>query len=138
MANPFGKRNAAGEGNPNPEAEQAAIDPSVSDPQVDPAFESGAGGADSGSETPQGGADNPQSSETPIAETPQVDPPADHVTPPTPPPSGGKVRIKHAALKGEKEVIIGKENVKADKDGVIEVDAAQAARLLSIPGYEKA
>lgn len=52
--------------------------------------------------------------------------------------TGEKVRVKCASLAGGKEVVVGAETVKADQDGVIEVAAAQADRLLTIPGYEKA
>jgi hypothetical protein len=48
-----------------------------------------------------------------------------------------KKRIKNPDLKGE-TVIVGNEEVQADANGVIEVDAAQAVRLLTIPGWEEA
>ena len=60
-------------------------------------------------------------------------------TPPAPPAgTGGKRRVKCADLKG-KQVIVGKgEIVQIDENGFFEVDAEEAKRLLTIPGYEKA
>jgi len=54
----------------------------------------------------------------------------------TPPASGEKVRIKCTALAG-KELIVGTETIQTDNEGAFEVDSAQAAVLLTIPGYEK-
>jgi hypothetical protein len=58
---------------------------------------------------------------------------------PAPPPANGeKRRVKCAALKGKK-VIVGKgEVVQIDDDGFFEVQAEEAERLLTIPGYEPA
>ena len=59
--------------------------------------------------------------------------------PPAPPPANAqKKRVKCEALKGKK-IIIGKgEAVQIDGNGFFEVDAKEAERLLSIPGYEEA
>jgi hypothetical protein len=51
--------------------------------------------------------------------------------------SGQRAKVKCLALKG-KEVSIRGEIVKVDENGILEVDAKQAERLLKIPGYEKA
>jgi hypothetical protein len=60
-------------------------------------------------------------------------------TPPAPATeNGGKKRVKCEALKG-KQVIIGKgEAVQIDENGFFEVEAEEAERLLTIPGYEEA
>jgi hypothetical protein len=58
--------------------------------------------------------------------------------PSAPPKKEGKKRIKCAALKGGK-IIVGKgEPINVDDDGFFEVSEAEAARLLTIPGYEEA
>jgi hypothetical protein len=59
--------------------------------------------------------------------------------PPVPPTeSGGKKRVKCGAMKGKK-VIVGKgEVVQIDENGCFEVEAEEAERLLTIPGYEEA
>jgi hypothetical protein len=50
----------------------------------------------------------------------------------------GKKRVKCEALKGKK-IIIGKgEAVQIDENGFFEVEAEEAERLLTIPGYKKA
>ena len=57
-----------------------------------------------------------------------------------PPPleTKGKKRLKHVALKGGK-ITVGKgEIVHIDENGFFEVDVKDAARLLTIPGYEEA
>jgi hypothetical protein len=57
---------------------------------------------------------------------------------PSPPEKKGNTRMKCAALRGL-SVIVGKgEPVQIDKDGFFEVGEKEAARLLTIPGYEKA
>jgi hypothetical protein len=59
--------------------------------------------------------------------------------PPVPPPAtGGRKRVKCEALKGGK-IIIGKgEVIQIDEEGFFEVDADEAERLLTIPGYKEA
>jgi hypothetical protein len=67
-------------------------------------------------------------------------PPADETTegeekesgkPPAPP---EKKRVKHENLKG-KNLIAGNKTIAFDADGIAELDAADADRLLTIPGY---
>jgi len=48
-----------------------------------------------------------------------------------------KVRVKSETIKGIK-IIVGKDTIQADDNGIIEVDAEQAEMLLTIPGYMKA
>jgi hypothetical protein len=48
------------------------------------------------------------------------------------------VRVRHEGLKGQKITIGGGAIVQVDKDGIFEVDAQEADRLFTIPGYEKA
>jgi len=57
--------------------------------------------------------------------------------PPSPDSNGNKVRIKCESLKG-KSVVVGKDTVQVDENGILEVGEDQANRLLTIPGYEKA
>jgi len=58
--------------------------------------------------------------------------------PKTPPaPSGKKKRVKCETIKGQ-SIIIGADTIQVDENGVIEVDAVQAERLLTIPGWEEA
>ena len=45
-----------------------------------------------------------------------------------------KIRVRHEALKGGK-LIVGDKTVEFDADGIAELDAADAERLLTIPGY---
>jgi hypothetical protein len=45
-----------------------------------------------------------------------------------------KKRIKHENLKG-KNLIAGNKTIAFDADGIAELDAADAERLLTIPGY---
>jgi len=65
------------------------------------------------------------------------DPPSPKPKAQKPKDDGEKVRLKCERLKGGKKVIVGNAEVQADKDGVIEVDANEAARLLTIPGYQE-
>jgi hypothetical protein len=59
--------------------------------------------------------------------------------PPDPPPvKEGKKRLKCAALKGGKITVGTGEVIQIDKNGVFEVEAKEAARLLTIPDYEEA
>jgi hypothetical protein len=61
-------------------------------------------------------------------------------TPPvlTDPPKEGRKRLKCEDMKGKK-IIVGKgEPVQIDENGFFEVDEKEAARLLTIPGYEEA
>jgi hypothetical protein len=55
-------------------------------------------------------------------------------TPPTPEQKPPKKRIKHEKLKG-KNLIAGNKMIAFDADGIAELDAADAERLLTIPGY---
>ncbi|MDR1232154.1 MAG: hypothetical protein LBK61_12245 [Spirochaetaceae bacterium] len=76
---------------------------------------------------PAGGADGGENPPPPVK---QENPP--------PPVKPGNTRMKCAALKGS-SVIVGKgEPVKIDENGFFEVGEKEAARLLAIPGYEKA
>jgi hypothetical protein len=54
-------------------------------------------------------------------------------------PSGnGNVRIKHAGMAGKKIFLRRGEIGTFDNEGILEVEVADAERLLSIPGYERA
>jgi hypothetical protein len=55
-------------------------------------------------------------------------------TPPAPPEKPAKRRVQHEYLKG-KDLIVGNKTIEFDADGIAEVDAADAERLLTIPGY---
>ena len=55
-------------------------------------------------------------------------------TPPAPEQKPAKKRIKHEKLKG-KNLIVGNKIIAFDADGIAELDAADADRLLTIPGY---
>jgi hypothetical protein len=48
-----------------------------------------------------------------------------------------KVRIKNEKCKGEKRFLGNGELVEFDANGIAEIEASQAERLLKIPGYEK-
>jgi hypothetical protein len=54
--------------------------------------------------------------------------------PPAPEQKSAKKRVKHENLKG-KNLIVGNKTVVFDADGIAELDAADAERLLTIPGY---
>jgi len=91
-------------------------------------------------DTPQGGSTESSGVEnTGDADKTQVN--TDSPSPPAPPKKkgeGGDIkRVKHLGFKG-KSAVIGNKVVQADADGVFEVDAAQAARLLTIPGWKEA
>jgi hypothetical protein len=147
MGNPFkGNKNDGGappsvNQNENP-VDETKVDPPQGD--GDPSSTGGTAGeenkdqdnADTNGDQQQGGEnkeDGDKSEEKPSE------------NPPPPPPSlpekekicGEKKRVKCAALKWQK-VIVGMVEIQADGDGVIEVPVEQAARLLSIPGYEEA
>jgi hypothetical protein len=47
-----------------------------------------------------------------------------------------KKSIRHEGLKGQK-LIVGHKLVEFDADGIAELDAADAERLLIIPGYKE-
>jgi hypothetical protein len=49
----------------------------------------------------------------------------------------GKVKVKHENLKGKKITLPTGEIAVFDENGILEVDAAIAEYLLSIPGYER-
>jgi len=49
-----------------------------------------------------------------------------------------KIRIKNEFLKNSKVFLGNGELAEFDVDGIAEIEAAQAERLLKIPGYEKA
>jgi hypothetical protein len=54
--------------------------------------------------------------------------------PPAPEQKLAKKRVKHEKLKG-KNLIVGNKTIAFDADGIAELDAADAERLLTIPGY---
>ena len=54
--------------------------------------------------------------------------------PPAPPEKPAKRRVRHEHLKG-KNLIVGNRTIEFDADGIAEMDAADAERLLTIPGY---
>jgi hypothetical protein len=57
--------------------------------------------------------------------------------PPNPPAldqKPAKKRVKHEHLQG-KNLIVGNKTIAFDADGIAELDAADAKRLLAIPGY---
>jgi hypothetical protein len=54
--------------------------------------------------------------------------------PPAPEQKPAKKRIKHEHLQG-KNLIVGDKTIAFDADGIAELDAADAERLLTIPGY---
>jgi len=58
-------------------------------------------------------------------------------TPPAKEGSGAKKRLKCVALKGA-NLSVGDTVVKVGDDGIFEVEEKEAARLLTIPGYEEA
>ena len=122
MAKPADDKNKQGQG----QQAGAAATPPASGGNTPPAPEGNAGSA----ATPQGGAQG---------STPPAPPATGDNQPPAPPTeSGGKKRVKCEALKGKK-IIIGKgETVQIDENGFFEVDAKEAERLLSIPGYKEA
>jgi hypothetical protein len=55
-------------------------------------------------------------------------------TPPAPERKPAKKRVKHESLKGA-NLIVGDKMIAFDADGIAELDADGAARLLTIPGY---
>jgi hypothetical protein len=68
----------------------------------------------------------PENNENPPDSPPKIPPRADN----------GKKRIKCEELKGRK-ITVGKGIiVRVDENGILEVDADEAERLLTIPGYE--
>jgi hypothetical protein len=54
--------------------------------------------------------------------------------PPAPEQKPEKKRVKHEKLKG-KNLIVGNKTIAFDADGIAELDAADAERLLTIPDY---
>jgi hypothetical protein len=76
--------------------------------------------------------DTPTNDETKLDEEKQggENPP----NPPEPEQKPAKKRIKHEKLKG-KNLIAGNKTIAFDADGIAELDAADAERLLTIPGY---
>lgn len=60
-----------------------------------------------------------------------------HPNPPAPEQKLTKKRVKHEKLKG-KNLIVGNKTIAFDADGIAELDAADAERLLTIPGYTEA
>jgi hypothetical protein len=90
-------------------------------------------GADSGS----AGTAKPPGNTPPADETKQGAKKQGNENPPNPPASGqkpAKKRIKHEHLQG-KNLIVGNKTIAFDADGIAELDAADAERLLTIPGY---
>jgi len=69
-------------------------------------------------------------------ETPNPPPPADNNGKGSGP--GEKVRIKNETCKNGKLFLGNGELAVFDENGIAEIDAEQAERLLRIPGYEKA
>ena len=57
---------------------------------------------------------------------------------PASPANGEKKRVKCADLKGKKLIVGNGGIVQIDENGFFEVEAKEAERLLTIPGYEKA
>jgi hypothetical protein len=131
MPNPFG-RNAGNNANANPSQEDQNTDLANAQGNGDPNQQQDdpPAGDNNGSDN-QGQGNNDDQLQDNGGD--KSDPPP----PPAPPASNsGKVCLKSEAIKGMK-IIVGKDTVQADGDGVIEVDAVQAERLLTIPGYEK-
>jgi hypothetical protein len=98
------------------------------------------GGSSAGPSTPSGAAVTPPAGGTtpPSQGNTTGTVPQQGGTPPAPPKNEGKKRVKCAALKGEK-IIVGKgEVVQIDENGLFEVEAKEAERLLTIPDYEEA
>jgi hypothetical protein len=85
----------------------------------------GEGEAKEGGEQPGG---------TPPATTGDSNPPPPASFPSLP---AGKKRVKCEALKNQKITVGNGVIVQVDGDGILEVDADDAARLLTIPGYEE-
>lgn len=74
----------------------------------------------------------------PQASGDNANPPADPPASNPPANEGKKQSVKCEALKGQ-SINIGNGTIaQVDENGFFEVDAAQAKRLLSIPGYEEA
>ena len=141
-SNPFAGRNR-GSGEAAPPQGEGVITPQE-DGNVKPPDPNGGGGEtpQEVSQTPPDGGDKGEQGDGTGEVKPPDAPPSEEKggdkSPPQNPPSGEKKRIKNAALKG-KEINIGTGDIVAvDGDGIFEVDAAQAARLLTIPGYEEA
>jgi hypothetical protein len=83
-----------------------------------------------------------QGTVTPEKTTPPAgsegDTPAAGTLPDLPPAKEGQKRVKCAALKGSKITIGTGEIIRIDENGIFAVEAKEAARLLTIPGYEEA
>jgi hypothetical protein len=82
-------------------------------------------------DTPQG---NDQQGENTPDNTGAVSGSAGATQPPIPKQKPAMRRVKHEKLKG-KNLIVGNKTISFDVDGIAELDAADAERLLSIPGY---
>jgi hypothetical protein len=87
-------------------------------------------------DTPDTGADPKGTDPDPEKEEDKAEKPKDG---PAPQASAldGKVKVKHENLKGKKITLPTGEIVAFDENGILEVDAAIAEYLLSIPGYER-
>jgi hypothetical protein len=89
-------------------------------------------GFDSKATPPQGGAAQPSGNMPPADETKQdVE---NQPNPPAPERKPAKKRVRHEKLKG-KNLIVGNKTIAFDADGIAELDAADAERLLTIPDY---
>lgn len=102
-------------------------------------------GANTNVGTPAAGTPPVRAEATPGATTPPVGSEGDKTaagTPPAlpalPPATAGKKRMKCADLKGGRITVGRGEIVPIDENGLFEVDEREAARLLTIPGYEEA
>ena len=97
--------------------------------------------------TPQGGAAPDNTGEPPSPQQTSDAPPTDETrqdmenrgsgqqfTPPATNEKPATKRVKHENLKS-KQLIVGDKTVGFDADGIAELDAADAERLLTIPGY---
>ena len=74
----------------------------------------------------------------PAASSASANPVSDNSPPDPLPPNGEKKRVRCDALKGKKIIIGNGQAVQIDENGFFEVDAKEAERLLTIPGYKKA
>jgi hypothetical protein len=109
--------------------DQAVGDPIVENPTQD--------GADKAQDGENQSLDKPLQTQEQAAGNPvgEIKPPEKSDN--APPKPGTKKRVVNETLKGKK-IIVGEETIQADENGVIEVDEAQAERLLKIPGYKEA
>lgn len=113
---------------------EAGFDPKAA-ASVDKTPQGGVTPDNTGAASGSAGAAQPSGNTPPADETKQGAENQSNGKPPTAPErKPEKKRVKHENLKG-KNLIVGNKTIEFDVDGIAEMDAVDAERLLTIPGY---